>query len=96
MALTDQGVNCAGFGSERWEVDLRVYAISGGSVIEGAARLQQRVFFKLSRDEGVDFEIGEGQQFDRLLKLRRHNQRLALPQVETRPERHQPNPLLSC
>ena len=39
-------------------------------------------------EEGFDLEIGQRQQLDRLLQLRRHRQRLRLAQVEARTQRH--------
>ena len=53
-----------------------------------AFRFEQRIALQLFRDEGFDFQIGQRQQLDRLLQLRRHHQRLAVPQVEARAERH--------
>ena len=44
--------------------------------------LEQRIGFQRLADEGLDFEIGQRQQLDCLLQLRRHHQRLGLPQVK--------------
>ncbi len=49
---------------------------------------QQRVALQLLLDEGVDLDIGVLQQLDRLTQLRRHDQGLALAQVETGGDRH--------
>ena len=53
-----------------------------------ALGIEQGVLLDFLSDKGFDFEIGERQQTDRLLKLWRHHQRLALPQVKTRPKCH--------
>ena len=52
------------------------------------AHFQQRVRLQRVADEGLDFQIGQRQQLDRLLQLRRHHQRLGLPQIEARTQRH--------
>ncbi len=49
---------------------------------------EQRVLVELLGDEGLDLEVGERQQLDRLLELRRHHQRLGLAQVEAGGEAH--------
>ena len=41
------------------------------------AGIQKRILLDLVGNEGFQFEIGQGQQLDRLLQLRRHNQLLA-------------------
>ena len=51
---------------------------------------QQRVLLQLLIDEFPDLEIGQLQQLDRLLKLRRHDERLRLPQVQSLDETHRP------
>ena len=61
-------------------------------------RLLASVLFALSLKQGIalelrfhisgEFEIGELQEFDRLLKLRRHYQGLPLPQFKLWCERH--------
>jgi hypothetical protein len=43
------------------------------------ANIEQRVGIERLANEGLDLEVGQRQQLDRLLKLRRHNQRLSLP-----------------
>src|SRR4051812_46564133 len=43
---------------------------------------QQRVPLKLGIDEGRKLDIGELQQLDRLLQLRRHHKAVALAQLE--------------
>ncbi len=53
-----------------------------------ALRLKQWIALQLFRDESFNFQIGQRQQLDRLLQLWRHHQRLAVPQVEARAERH--------
>ena len=50
--------------------------------------LQKRVTLKLLLDEGGKFHIGELEKLDRLQKLRRHNQGLALAHDELSGERH--------
>ena len=52
----------------------------GRSII--SSRFEQRVLLYFGRHIGFDFEIGQRQQFDRLLQLRRHDQLLGLPQIE--------------
>ena len=47
--------------------------------------VEQRVLLQLLGDEALDLEVGQRQQPDRLLELRRHHQRLALPKVEAGP-----------
>ena len=44
--------------------------------------LEQRIALELRLDEGVELEVGQLQQPNRLLQLRRHHQLLALPQLE--------------
>ena len=46
------------------------------------AGFQQRVFLDLGLDEFAQFEVRQLQQLYRLLQLRRHHQRLALPQLQ--------------
>ena len=41
--------------------------------------LQQRIAFQLGLDEGVELQVGQLQQLDRLLQLGRDDQPLALP-----------------
>ena len=50
--------------------------------------LQQRVALELPLHIGGKIEIGELQQLDGLHQLRRHYQRVALPNLETLSERH--------
>ncbi len=49
---------------------------------------QQGVALEFLLDEGGDLQIGELQQLDRLTKLRRHHQRLAVAKIEARADRH--------
>ena len=56
------------------------------------AQFKQRIGLKRLADEGFDFEVGAGQQLDRLLQLRRHDQRLRLAQVEAWAQRHRSPP----
>ena len=49
---------------------------------------QQRIGFERLADEGFHLEVRQRQQLDRLLELRRHHQRLGLPDVQPRPESH--------
>src|SRR5690606_32743215 len=46
------------------------------------AGFEQRVGFESFPNERLDLEVRQRQQLDRLLELRRHRQRLRLPQVE--------------
>ena len=50
--------------------------------------LQQRIAFQLGLDEVLQLEVRQLQQLDRLLQLRRHHQRLRLPEVEAGAQRH--------
>ena len=54
----------------------------------GAGAFQQRILLDLLGNEGLDLEIRQRQQLDRLLELRRHDERLALPQIEAGTEGH--------
>ena len=58
------------------------------AAIVSTARVEQGILLQLLGDEALDLEIGQGQQPDRLLELRSHHQRLALPEVEARTDRH--------
>ena len=49
--------------------------------------LQQRIALQLALDIGLELKIRQLQQLDRLLQLRRDDQSLALPNLETRAER---------
>ncbi len=46
------------------------------------AGFQQRVFLDLGLDEFAQFKVRQLQQLYRLLQLRRHDQRLALPKLQ--------------
>ena len=50
--------------------------------------LEQRILLDLLGDEALDLEVRQREQADRLLQLRRHHQRLGLPEVEAGAERH--------
>jgi len=50
--------------------------------------LEQRVAQQLGVDEGAELEMAELQQPDRLHELRRQCQRLRLPDLEPRRQRH--------
>jgi len=52
------------------------------------ADVEQRIGVERFADEGFNFEVGQRQQLDRLLQLRRHDKRLRLPQIEAWTERH--------
>ena len=52
------------------------------------AHFEQRVGFERFAYESLDLKIGQRQQLDRLLQLRRHHQRLGLPEIEARTQRH--------
>ena len=49
--------------------------------IAGILAFEQGVLFELLFDKGRELDIGQLQQLDRLLQLRRHHQRLALPDL---------------
>ena len=89
QSLADQIVARPGFGGKRRAFHIPVYAIGRGQVVGRAAAVEQRIFLQLNRDERINLQIGKRQQLDRLLELRRHHQRLALPDVEAWTERHQ-------
>ena len=62
----------------------------GASAVAAPARprragFQQRILLHLLGDEGLDLEVGQRQQLDRLLELRRHHQRLGLTEIEAGP-----------
>ncbi len=50
--------------------------------------LEKRVLFELPLDVGRELQVGEFEQLDRLLKLRRHHQGLGLPQIEALGQGH--------
>ena len=54
------------------------------AVVGGLGRLEKRVLLELLSDIGGELEVGQLQQLDRLLQLRRHDQGLALAQIETK------------
>ena len=64
--------------------------IRRGAVVAvlGFNPLQQRITFEFLFDIGNQIEIGQLQELDRLHQLRRHDQRLALPEFEFREKRH--------
>ena len=63
-------------------------AAPGGGSVFGAA-VEQRIALELGFHIGDQIEIGELQQLDRLHQLRRHHQRLALPDLESLRKRHE-------
>ena len=54
------------------------------AVVGGLGRLEKRILLELLSDIGGELEVGQLQQLDRLLQLRRHDQGLALAQIETK------------
>ena len=62
---------------------------AGRRLAVGVAGLEQRVALELGVDIGDQVEIGELQQLDGLHQLRRHHQRLALPDLESLGQRHE-------
>ena len=54
-------------------------SFGGGSVFFVA--VEQRIALEFGIDEFIEFEIGELQQLDRLLQLRRHDELLALAEL---------------
>ena len=60
----------------------------GGLLAALAAIFEQGILRQLLGQHAFEFEVGERKQPDRLLQLRRHHQRLRLPEVEARRERH--------
>jgi len=75
-------VGCRGIGGRRLGRD-RLRRIGRGFVA-----LEEGVLLDLALDIGVELDIRELQQLDRLLQLRRHDQRLALPDIEPLNECH--------
>ena len=61
--------------------------------VVGLGLLEEWIFLELLLDERRQLEMRELQQLDRLLQLRRHCQRLARSQDETRTDTHVPLPL---
>src|SRR5262249_4087246 len=53
------------------------------SLLPVAAALEQGIFFEFVLDIGDEVEIGQLQQLDRLHQLRRHHERMALPDFES-------------
>ena len=84
-ALRDQRIRVAflarGFG--RVAVAILV-TLAGIAARRNFAHFEQRVGLQRIADKRFDLEIGQRQQLDRLLQLRRHHQRLRLAQVEAR------------
>ena len=60
----------------------------GGLAVALAAALEQRIALQLGLDIAGEIEIGQLQQLDGLHQLRRHHQRLALPELESLGKRH--------
>jgi hypothetical protein len=60
----------------------------GGRRRLAGAGIEQRIALELLGDEALDLEVGQSQQPDRLLELGRHHQRLALAEIEARPQSH--------
>ncbi len=58
----------------------------------GLGFLEERILLQLLLDEGGEFEMRKLKKLDRLLQLRRHRQRLARSQDETRSDTHVPPP----
>ena len=56
----------------------------------GVLAFEQRVLLEFGFDVFREFQIGKLQQLDRLLQLRRHDQGLALSQLQTLCQRHVP------
>jgi hypothetical protein len=50
--------------------------------------IEQRIGFQRLGNEALDLQIGRRQQLDCLLQLRRHHQRLRLPDIEAGAESH--------
>ena len=50
--------------------------------------LEERILFELLLDECREFDVRHLQQLDRLLQLRRHDQRLALAELQSLGQRH--------
>ncbi len=60
----------------------------GGALGRRVVALQQRVLLELALDEGRELHVGELQQLDRLLQLRRHDERLGVAEIEPLGKRH--------
>ncbi len=66
----------------------------GRSVGRLVAR-QQRIALQLALDVGVQLHVRQLQQLDRLLQLRRDDEALPLPELQSCAERHAPKPRLA-
>src|SRR3546814_4539469 len=64
------------------------FLVVAGPALLGLAALQQGIALELLLDIGHQFQVGELQQLDSLLQLRRHNERLAMPEFKTGTESH--------
>ena len=68
-------------------------AASGSASPSRSSRGEQRIALQLGLDEGLELNIRQLQQLDRLLQLRRDDKALALPDLESRAERQGRSPL---
>ena len=87
LALADQLIDgrafqCGAAGFDRLSLSGRLLQR------RGLAEIEQGIGFQRLADERFDLEVGQRQQLDRLLELRRHHQRLGLAQVQAGAEGH--------
>jgi hypothetical protein len=73
---------------EKARLHFRSVALRGATGIVGLLALKQRIALELGFDEGDQLHVGELQQLDRLLQLRRHHQTVALPKLKLCGEGH--------
>ncbi len=83
-AFTDQLVHRRGF--QRGPA--RLVRFGGAALWRGHSQFEQRIRLYSFADEGLDLEVRQRQQLDRLLELRGHHQGLGLPQIKAGAERH--------
>ena len=67
---------------------LRRVSLRCAALLVGLLAFEQRIALELGFDEGGELDIGELQQLDRLLQLRRHHQAVALAKLKLCGECH--------
>ena len=76
---------------DRWRIRRRRSSAIGGATVPipfALDALQQRIALELPLHIGGEVEIGELQQLDGLHQLRRHHERMALPNLKSLGKRH--------
>src|SRR3546814_18693583 len=66
--------------------DLVAGRLVAAAVAVGRRGIEQRIAFERLGQIGLEFEVRQRQQLDRLLQLRCHHQRLRLAEIEARSE----------